>query len=102
MRKRGSAIIWVVLGILVLTAAGWTGTTRTLASERSSNPGESVLCDDNAGAGLDAVPTLGDTTVGACRMRPQCSTDADCSGWCPTAGGHCVHSKCPIRICKCS
>jgi len=102
MRKRGNSFIWVVLGILAITAAGWMGATRTLASERSSAPGESVICDDGSGSGLDAVPTIADAVVGACKMRPQCSTDADCAAWCPTAGGHCVHSSCPIRICKCS
>jgi hypothetical protein len=26
----------------------------------------------------------------------------DCFTWCGPAGGHCVHSSCPNRICKCS
>ena len=102
MRKRGNAFIWVVLGVVLVTAAGWAGTSRTLASERSSGRIESIACDEDAGPCLDAVPTIGEAVVGACKMRPQCSTDADCGAWCPTAGGHCVHSSCPIRICKCS
>ena len=102
MRKRGGAIIWVTLGILLLAAAGWVGTERTLASELSSGRSESIACDGDAGPCLDAVPTIGDTAAGACRMRPQCSTDADCAAWCPAAGGHCIHSSCPIRICRCS
>ena len=102
MRKHGSPFTWVALGLLLVTVAALAGTGRMHASERSTSPGESVACDDTSGAGLDAVPTLADTTVGACRMEPQCSTDTDCAAWCPTAGGHCVHSRCPIRICKCS
>ena len=102
MRKHGGAFIWVALGILLVTAAGWAGTTRALASERSSGSIESVACDVEGGACLDAVPAIGDAAVGACKMRPQCSTNADCAAWCPVAGGHCVHSSCPIRICKCS
>jgi len=102
MRKRGGAFLWVVLGILLVTAAGWAATTRTMASERSSSPGESVVCAEDGVACLDAVPVIGETTAGACRMRPECSTDADCNAWCPTAGGKCVHSKCPIRVCKCN
>jgi hypothetical protein len=38
----------------------------------------------------------------ACRMRPQCSTNSQCDSICGTGLGHCVHSSCPIRICKCS
>jgi hypothetical protein len=37
----------------------------------------------------------------ACRMRPQCSTNSDCDSICGTGLGHCVNSKCPIRVCKC-
>ena len=37
----------------------------------------------------------------ACRMRPQCSTNTDCDAVCGAGLGHCVHSNCPIRICKC-
>ena len=37
----------------------------------------------------------------ACRMRPQCSTNSDCDAICGAGLGHCVHSNCPIRICKC-
>lgn len=38
----------------------------------------------------------------ACRMRPQCSVNADCDAICGVGQGKCVHSNCPIRICKCS
>jgi hypothetical protein len=38
----------------------------------------------------------------ACRMMPLCSVNADCDAICGTGLGRCVHSKCPIRICKCS
>ena len=38
----------------------------------------------------------------ACRMRPQCSVNADCDAICGVGQGHCVHSSCPVRICKCN
>ena len=47
-------------------------------------------------------PATDDFTPVACRMEPQCSVNADCVTWCGPTGGHCVHSSCPIRICKCS
>lgn len=41
-------------------------------------------------------------SAAVCRLRPQCQTNADCDAFCGTAGGRCVHSNCPIRICKCN
>ena len=38
----------------------------------------------------------------ACKMRPQCSVNADCDAICGAGLGHCVHSSCPVRICKCN
>lgn len=37
----------------------------------------------------------------ACRRLPECSTNSDCDSICGIGLGHCVHSNCPIRICKC-
>jgi len=50
--------------------------------------------------GVAAVFT--EVAEAACRMRPQCSTNSDCDAICGTGLGRCVHSNCPIRICKCS
>jgi hypothetical protein len=49
-------------------------------------------------AGVVAVYT---DAYAACRMRPQCSTNADCDSICGPGLGRCVHSNCPIRVCKC-
>jgi hypothetical protein len=40
--------------------------------------------------------------VAICRLIPQCSTNADCDAQCGAGLGKCVHSKCPIRVCRCS
>ena len=37
----------------------------------------------------------------ACRRAPQCAVDSDCDAICGVGQGHCVHSNCPVRICKC-
>ena len=37
----------------------------------------------------------------ACRMQPECWTNADCGSICGPGLGRCVHSKCPVRVCKC-
>lgn len=57
--------------------------------------------------GVTAVLFIGAAAVytdahAACRMRPQCSTNADCDAICGTGLGRCVHNNCPIRICKCN
>lgn len=48
-----------------------------------------------------AAPGASEPSTAACRMRPECSADADCDAVCGPGGGRCVHNKCPIRICKC-
>jgi hypothetical protein len=40
--------------------------------------------------------------VAICRLIPECSKNADCDAQCGAGLGKCVHSKCPIRICRCS
>jgi len=37
----------------------------------------------------------------ACRIRPECSTNSDCDEQCGVGLGRCVHSNCPVRICRC-
>jgi len=43
-----------------------------------------------------AVPTA------ICRLRPECMSAADCDVRCGVGQGKCVHSNCPVRICRCS
>ena len=38
----------------------------------------------------------------ACRLMPQCWTNADCDAICGAGQGRCIHAKCPIRVCRCS
>jgi hypothetical protein len=76
MNRRGYAFIGVVLGILLITAAGWAAASGLRASDLPSTDGQSVACDQDAGPCVDAVPTA-ETTVGACKMSPQCWTNAD-------------------------
>ena len=39
--------------------------------------------------------------VAICRLIPQCSSNSDCDVQCGAGLGKCVHSNCPIRICRC-
>jgi len=36
-----------------------------------------------------------------CRLMPECSTNSDCDAKCGIGRGQCLHSKCPVRVCRC-
>ncbi len=97
MKQRRVAFHLMWMGLLCVMAAGIAA---TIASTPGSAPGGVVMSAPDMCP--DVPPAADDFTPVACRMKPQCSTDADCVVWCGPAGGHCVHSSCPIRICKCS
>jgi hypothetical protein len=50
---------------------------------------------------LQPVPDPGMQPAAICRLIPQCDSNADCVGICGTATAKCVHSRCPIRVCRC-
>ena len=45
------------------------------------------------------TPEMQPTAI--CRLIPQCDASADCVAICGTAGAKCVHSRCPVRVCRC-
>lgn len=97
MRSKRVVVHLAWIAALVLVAAGGAA---SIGSPAAVAPGSAVasVADPVPGAASDAD----DITPVACRMEPQCSTNADCVVWCGPTGGHCVHNSCPIRICKCS
>ena len=50
-----------------------------------------------SGAAVDSP----DQPQAACRLMPECWVDSDCDTLCGAGLGRCIHSKCPIRICRC-
>ena len=40
--------------------------------------------------------------VAICRLLPECFSNSDCDFKCGVGLGKCVHSKCPVRICRCN
>ncbi len=88
-------LVWIAL--LFVTVAGLAS---TIESAPGPAPDRPVVSAPDASTAIG--PATDDFTPVACKMRPQCSTDEDCVAWCGSTGGHCVHSSCPIRICKCS
>jgi hypothetical protein len=97
MRQRRAMFFLVAVGLLFIAAASVAATIQTAPG---TDPNGALVNPSDPGP--DNLPAPDDMTPVACRIKPQCSTDEDCLAWCGPTGGHCVHSNCPIRICKCS
>ena len=109
MRQRRAAFHLVWVGLLCAMAAAATASigsqsgtpaTASIESRQGAVPEDPAVCVPDADPGVP--PASDDITPMACKKEPQCATDSDCVVWCGPSGGHCVHSSCPIRICKCS
>ena len=91
-------LAWIGLTFLVVA-----GTTMGM-SDPTAAPRDIVASSESAAMTPDALPGgpgTEDFTPVACKRLPECSVDSDCVVFCGPSGGHCVHSSCPIRICKC-
>ena len=56
---------------------------------------------DFISAELQPAPDPGMQPAAICRLIPECSSHADCAAICGTEGAKCVHSRCPVRVCRC-
>ena len=56
---------------------------------------------DFSSTDLQPVPDPDMQPTAICRLIPQCDSNADCVAICGTEGAKCVHSRCPIRVCRC-
>ena len=56
---------------------------------------------DFSSTDLQPVPDPGMQPAAICRLIPQCDSNADCVAICGTASAKCVHSRCPVRVCRC-
>lgn len=50
---------------------------------------------------LQPAPDPGMQPAAICRLIPECDSKADCEAICGTTTAKCVHSRCPIRVCRC-
>lgn len=108
--------IWIAAIAVAVLASVWTITAsepeqrvqadaRTVELAEPGVPGPFALgepdaaeCPADLGATADELP-LEPTAI--CRLIPQCSKDVDCDAQCGAGNGNCVHSRCPIRVCRC-
>lgn len=87
---------------LALTLAAVVCIVVVTALDRVAEP---VTAIGSEGASLVAAqpepsPAQADPAA-ACRMAPECWTNADCDERCGAGLGKCIHSNCPVRICRC-
>ena len=84
--------------LLVLSAVTLSTLLDPAASWNSSLPGEARVSMDNGAAPGGENPIQPEA---ACRIMPECWSNADCNAVCGAGLGKCIHNKCPIRICRC-
>jgi hypothetical protein len=91
--KLGAALLLVLCAVTLSTlpepGASWTAATSGAAWAPMDDAGAAPAGDDPA------------QPEAACRIMPECGSDADCNAVCGIGLGKCIHSRCPIRICRC-
>lgn len=112
-RKTIGLALTVMMGVALLTAMGTTDQSTGFAGFSAS---AACMANDNQGsdpAGPNAVSAIDQDQdhpcqdeeflqpVAVCRLRPECSTNEECDVVCGAGLGKCVHSNCPVRICRC-
>ncbi|HET6372269.1 MAG TPA: hypothetical protein VFG76_03115 [Candidatus Polarisedimenticolia bacterium] len=87
----------VAVGALVLIALNGLGSV-------SSQPHQASLGLVQTGV-VHAVTSSADESLvepaAICRLIPECGKNSDCDDRCGVGLGKCVHSNCPVRICRC-
>jgi len=84
-------VIGAVLSVQMDRAGTPTGTSASAVETTPASPAT------DTGEQVDSVET-----AAACRVRPECSTNSDCDERCGVGLGKCVHSNCPVRVCRCT
>jgi hypothetical protein len=100
----------LVLGFLVLvlgaTAWGFAGSTEipVVGEDAGAEPApapEPGSLEEAWADGIEPADGVPAREAAICRLIPQCSKDVDCDAQCGAGNGNCVHSRCPIRVCRC-
>jgi len=107
MIYRDARTVKLLLLTLAIIAGGaiLTGLGAAAAHAPDGVPGGVPVSSTTCGPAPEAPPAPPNDepegTAAACRKAPECSIDSDCDAICGAGLGHCVHSSCPVRICKC-
>jgi len=102
MSRKNASIAKSALLALAAVAAISLLTGRIAAAPPHPDPQDVATVAPGEGAPAPDASSDGSSgTDAACRRAPECSVDSDCDAVCGVGLGHCVHSNCPVRICKC-
>jgi hypothetical protein len=112
MRHRNLAFLLACLGLLTVAVASAPAPAVSAPIPADIAPPQTDACLSELGAVIpgeqDACSPLPPASedqfapVAICRLMPECWSNDDCDVRCGANGGRCVHSKCPVRICKCN
>jgi hypothetical protein len=100
--------VMLLVGVAVVVSTDSVGAPVTGPALGAS--ADFASCDDAGAAASQAAIFLEATLdleapapepAAICRLIPQCSSNSDCDVQCGAGLGKCVHSNCPIRICRC-
>lgn len=88
-----------VVSVAVMTALG-----AAVDTTKGTGVGEAASCAPSSDRRQEVTRTdQGDPTLNpaACRRLPECWINEDCDTICGVGLGKCVHSSCPVRVCRC-
>src|SRR4030095_28525 len=105
------AIALVVMMMVGTAVVSSTDTPGTAATGTTLSPAMALTACDDPGVLAsradtpDSLALSGENfapePVAICRLLPECWVNSDCDARCGTGLGKCVHSNCPVRLCRC-
>jgi hypothetical protein len=115
MRQRSSWLPKTMALVVMLMAGAVAMISTDSAGPATTEPNfvasaDFALCDDTGSVASQAAvfPAVAlDLQAGApepvaiCRLLPECWVNSDCDARCGAGLGKCVHSNCPVRLCRC-
>ncbi len=103
--------LWIAAALtLALVAAAGVAAVTTVSAPGGAGVVDPVaeVAGQECPADADVVHAIevepGDDVVepaAVCRLLPECFTNSDCDARCGAGQGKCVHSNCPVRLCRC-
>src|SRR6185436_9552498 len=108
LAKAMALVVMMLVGVAVMTSTDSTGTA---ATGTTLSPAAAFAACDDPGNLASRADTPGNLAldgenfapepVAICRLLPECWVNSDCDARCGTGLGQCVHSNCPVRLCRC-
>jgi len=106
--KAMALVLMVMVGVVVMTSTDSAGTAATdpnfvAAADFAAcdDPGTMASQADSPGGVTFNREAIAPEPIAICRLLPECWVNSDCDARCGAGLGKCVHSNCPVRLCRC-